>query len=102
VPRYFFKIQTSDGELKDDLHGTNLSNVAAGRSYAERTIKELRSESGYDAPRLMMIVGTNSSDRFVITLRSSLRLGNVRFRSRSRKTSSRFPSATVGAWLEVG
>jgi hypothetical protein len=56
VPRYFFKIRLSDGELEDDPHGTNLPNVAAALSYAECAIKELRSESGYDDPGLMMIV----------------------------------------------
>jgi hypothetical protein len=56
VPRYFFKTQASDGELEDDPHGMNLPNVAAALSYAERTIKELQSESGYDDPLLMMIV----------------------------------------------
>jgi hypothetical protein len=56
VPRYFFKIRGSDGELKDDPHGTNLPNVAAALSDAERTIKKLQSESGYDDSGLMMIV----------------------------------------------
>jgi len=46
----------SDRELEDDPHGTNLPNVAAALSYAERTIKELQVENGYDDPRLMMIV----------------------------------------------
>jgi hypothetical protein len=56
VPRFFFKIQISDGEFEGDPHGTNLPNVAAALSYAERTINEVRSESGFDDPRLMMIV----------------------------------------------
>jgi hypothetical protein len=60
VPRYFFKIHASDGELEDDPHGTNLPNVAAALSYAERTINELQSESKYDDPGLMMIVEDES------------------------------------------
>jgi hypothetical protein len=56
VPRYFFKIQRSEGEQEDDPHGTNLPDVAAALSYAGRTINELQSESGYDEPNLMMIV----------------------------------------------
>jgi hypothetical protein len=55
VPRYFFKI-VSDGELEDDPHGTDLPNIEAALSYAERAINELRSESGFDDPGLMMIV----------------------------------------------
>jgi hypothetical protein len=55
VPRYFFKI-VSDAELEDDPHGTDLPNTAAALSYAERAINELRSESGFDDPGLMMIV----------------------------------------------
>jgi len=56
VPRYFFKIRVSDGDFDDDPHGTNLPSLEAALSYAERTIKELQHESGFDDPRLMMIV----------------------------------------------
>jgi hypothetical protein len=56
VPRYFFKIQASDGELAGNPHATNLPNTAAALSYAERAINELRSKSGFDDPGLTMIV----------------------------------------------
>jgi hypothetical protein len=55
VPRYFFTIRGQD-RVKDDPHGTNLPDVAAALSHAERTIRELRKESGYNDPALMMIV----------------------------------------------
>jgi hypothetical protein len=60
LPKYFFKIQVSGGEHEDDLHGTNLPNVAAALSYAERTITELRAEIGYDESNLMMIIEDES------------------------------------------
>jgi hypothetical protein len=56
VPQFFFKIRVSDGDFDDDPHGTNLPNLAAAFSYAERTIKELRCECGFDDPGLMMLV----------------------------------------------
>jgi hypothetical protein len=55
MPRYFFTIRRP-GRIKDDHHGTNLPNVSAALSHAERTILELRKESPYNDPGLMMIV----------------------------------------------
>jgi hypothetical protein len=56
VPRYFFTIRGGD-RVKDDRHGTNLPDIAAALSNAERKIRELRRESGYNNdPTLMMIV----------------------------------------------
>jgi hypothetical protein len=56
VPRYFFTIRGWD-RVKDDPHGTNLPDIAAALSNAERKIRELRKESGYNNdPTLMMIV----------------------------------------------
>jgi hypothetical protein len=56
VPQYFFKIRMSDGDFDDDPHGTNLPSLDAALSYAERTIKELQRECGFDDPGLLMIV----------------------------------------------
>jgi hypothetical protein len=67
VPRYFFKIRVSDGEFEDDPHGTNLPNIAAALSYAERAIKERRPESGFDDPGLTMIV-EDDARRTVLSL----------------------------------
>jgi hypothetical protein len=55
VPRYFFTIRGRD-RVKDDRDGTNLPNLAAALSSAERKIRDLRKESGGDDPTLMMIV----------------------------------------------
>jgi len=54
VPRYFFTIRGRD-RVKDDARGTNLPDFAAALSNAERKIRELRKESGYHDPTLMMI-----------------------------------------------
>ena len=56
MPRYFFAIRGRDW-VRDDPHGTNLPDIAAALSNAERKIRELRKESGYsNDPTLMMIV----------------------------------------------
>ena len=55
MPRYFFTIRGRD-RVKGDPHGTNLPDVAAALSNAERKIRDLRKENEYDDPSLMMIV----------------------------------------------
>ena len=56
MPRYFFTIRGRD-RVKDDRHGTNLPDIAVALSNAERKIRKLRKESGYNNdPALMMIV----------------------------------------------
>ena len=55
MPRYFFTIRGRD-RVKDDPTGTNLPNLTVALSDAERKIQELRKESGYDDPTLMMTV----------------------------------------------
>ena len=47
---------TPTGSVKSDPHGANLPDVAAALSYAESKIAELRKESPYNDPALMMIV----------------------------------------------
>ena len=56
MPRYFFTMRGRD-RVKGDPHGTNLPDIAAAPSNAERKIRELRKESRYNNdPTLMMIV----------------------------------------------
>ncbi len=55
MPRYFFTIRGRN-RVKDDPCGTNLPDVAAALSNAERKIRDLRKENEYDDPSLMMIV----------------------------------------------
>jgi hypothetical protein len=67
VPRYFFTIRGRD-RVTDDPHGTNLQDIAAALSNAERKIQELRKESGYNNdPTLMMIV-KDEAGRTVLSL----------------------------------
>ena len=68
VPRYFFNIQVSDGELEDDPHGTDLPDVAAALSYAERTIRELKVEIGFDDPSKLMMIVVDDADQVVLSL----------------------------------
>jgi hypothetical protein len=68
VPRYFFNIKVSDGELKDDPHGANLPDVAAALSYAEQTIRELKVEIGYDDPRKLMMIVVDDARKVVLAL----------------------------------
>ncbi len=55
VQRYFFTIRGRNW-VKDDGDGVNLPDAAAALSYARHTIRELRKDSGYNDPALMMIV----------------------------------------------
>lgn len=68
MPRYFFNIQVSDREPEEDLHGTNLPDIAAALSYAERTIKELRGEIEYDDLRSLMMFVVDDANRTVLSL----------------------------------
>ena len=56
MPRYSFTIGWFGRIKDDDPHLTDLPNVAAALSYAERKIGELQNESRYDHPGLMMVV----------------------------------------------
>ena len=53
MPRYFFTV-CRPGRVKHDPHGTNLPDVAAALSHAECKIVELRKESPYNDPALVM------------------------------------------------
>ncbi len=66
MPRYFFTVRGQNW-VKDDRDGTNLPDIAAALSNAEHKIRELRKQSGYDDPSLMMIV-TDEAGRTVLCL----------------------------------
>ena len=67
MPQYFFAIRVSDTETEDDPHGTNLPDLGAALSYAERTIRELQKEGDYGPPGPMMIV-LDEARQVVLTL----------------------------------
>jgi hypothetical protein len=55
VRQYFFGVRRSDREDEDAI-GTRLSDVAAALNHAERLIRELKENGGYNDPNLMVIV----------------------------------------------
>jgi hypothetical protein len=55
VRKYFFDVRRSDREDEDAI-GTRLSDVAAALNHAERLIRELKENGGYNDPNLMVIV----------------------------------------------
>ena len=67
MPRYFFIIRASDAATEDDPHGTNLPDLGAALSYAERTIRELQKEGEYRPPGPTMIV-MDEARQVVLTL----------------------------------
>jgi hypothetical protein len=50
MPQYFFIIRASDTEIEDDPHGTDLPDLGAALSYAERTIRELKMRASTNLP----------------------------------------------------
>jgi hypothetical protein len=67
VPRYFFTIRGRD-RLKDDPHGTNLPDIAAAFSNAERKIRELRKESAYNNDTSLMMIVKDDAGHTVLSL----------------------------------
>ena len=67
MPQYFFNIQSSDAEAEDDPYGTNLPDLGAALSHAERAIKELQKRREYRPPGPMMIV-TDEAGQTVLAL----------------------------------
>jgi len=56
VPQYFFVVQRSNQKEEGDPHAVNLPNDAEALRFAERTIAELRKETGYCDPAGFVIV----------------------------------------------
>lgn len=67
MPRYFFEVRESDAEVEGDPNGTNLPDLGAALSYAERAIGELQREHRYHYPGPMMIV-TDEARQIVLAL----------------------------------
>lgn len=55
MPRYFFDVCSSELDYRDP-DGITLTNDNAAIAYAERMIRELKEDVGYDAPDLQMLV----------------------------------------------
>lgn len=67
MPRYFFTIHASNGHLEDDRISEALPDLTAALAHAERMIRELQKEGGYDDPGLNMLV-KDESHRTVLFL----------------------------------
>ena len=67
MPRYFFTIHASNGHLEDDRISEALPDLTAALAHAERMIRELQKEGGYDDPGLNMLV-KDKSHRTVLFL----------------------------------
>jgi hypothetical protein len=55
VPRYFFAVRWPKRE-HDDPTGTLFPSDSDARQYADRIIRELKQDRGYDDPRLALIM----------------------------------------------
>jgi hypothetical protein len=66
MPQYYFTIQWPDRD-ENDRHCTSLPDDCAALDFAARRISELKKDSGYGHPGLMMIV-TNEGHRMVLSL----------------------------------
>ena len=56
MPRYFFTIQASNGDLEDDRISEALPDITAALAHAERMISDLQKEDRYNDPGLKMFV----------------------------------------------
>jgi hypothetical protein len=56
VARYFFTVRGSEGDILVDPEGTLLPDLRAACLHAERIIKRVRREGGYEDPSLIMQV----------------------------------------------
>jgi hypothetical protein len=66
MPQYFFDVRSSQWDYYDP-DGIALSDDEAAIAYAERMIRELKADEGYDAPDLQMYV-KNESRRRIVTI----------------------------------
>ena len=66
MPQYFFDVRSSQWDYYDP-DGIALSDDEAAIAYAERMIRELKADEGYDAPDLQMYV-ENESRRRIVTI----------------------------------
>jgi hypothetical protein len=69
MPQYFFDVRSIEWGDYCDPDGITLADEKAAITYAERMIRELKADEGYDAPDLRMLV-KDESQRTVVTLPS--------------------------------
>jgi hypothetical protein len=67
MPQYFFDVRSHELDYRDP-DGIALADDDAAIAYAERMIRELKEDEGYEAPDLKMYV-KDESQRAMITIR---------------------------------
>jgi hypothetical protein len=67
MAQYFFDVRSKELDYRDP-DGITLANDDAAIAYAERMIRELKEDEGYEAPDLKMFV-KDESQRSLITIR---------------------------------
>ena len=67
MPQYFFDVRPGELDFHDP-DGITLADDDAAIAYAERMIRELKEDEGYEAPDLKMFV-KDESRRAMITIR---------------------------------
>ena len=86
MPRYFFTIQASNGDLEDDRISEALPDITAALAHAERMIRELQKEGGYDDPGLKMFVKDSLSRQsyFCRSLHAAIRVRTYKLKPTRR------------------
>jgi hypothetical protein len=67
MPQYFFDVRSRELDYRDP-DGIALADEDAAIAYAERMIRELKEDEGYEAPDLRMFV-QDESRRLITTIR---------------------------------
>ena len=67
MPQYFFDVRSHETDYRDP-DGITLSDDDAAIAYAERMIRELKEDEGFEAPDLKMFV-KDEAQRSIITIR---------------------------------
>jgi hypothetical protein len=67
MPQYFFDVRSQEFDYRDS-DGITLADGGAAIAYAERMIRELKEDEGYEAPDLEMFV-KDAFERAIITIR---------------------------------
>jgi hypothetical protein len=66
MPQYFFDVRSTNLDYTDP-DGIELAGDVAALAYAQRMIRELKEDDGYDAPDLQMLIRKeNGSVRFAV------------------------------------
>ena len=74
MPQYYFDVRSAEWDYRDP-DGIKLADDDAATAYAERIIRELKADEGYDASDLQMLV-KDKSQHVILPSRSILPTSN--------------------------